>query len=1492
MKLKRIIASVCAAVMIPITSSIPLRAAEATEVSSVTFTGWAQLRAETNDYDKYVSGASTVIKTADDTIQIFSNNDGNSNQSQCGAYFQYEVPSNWKTDDTIALTLTLTDTSAVADELYVIAAGTENAGKASSDTYTIENVWKDVQSAYKDTGKMVLTATPTSKTYLLDITSLVHTGTNALYVYTRDQKGKIYYVNSASITYNAWTAKSEENLWSLSNDRINGYANIGEHNSIITTMVADNTNNLYESDNDVKTAFDGASFKGNTPSINSNCNIMGMIARAGSASNHIFKKDVKYTLHYTLSGSWENAVDTSPNGAYLNCSLWTAANNRKDNKTNQNVMSKSSESPVNKTYEFTPAEDCYAEFNFELRRVKTGGYMTVSDIYVTAESVNGLPEITVTPTPDPDITPKPTIEINPPEGKAWSEVWSYDFNDYTDTKEYSSGKIPLSNAYPHQAPAITWGKGTVSSASGIYGMTSDDRCMKISSTTAGGEPARILFDLTNTGTVVDKTEFYPSSINASASTTYNRRFVDDTIDCLVSFQDVAFATTTEKRYVSSYRIIGTPYNGLVFDNDGTIKYHDHNLKYQSTGKTYAAKTWYNVMVRYDFKNNQITYYLDGEKIAEDAMPQSGSDARYQFGEISIKASSNAADPGTIYLDNLKLCKEEDDTTNYLSSEIISMYKSSFLTGENIEFAGRVNDGKDDAGFPETKIYLDETLLDTVTKNTYSVKKSDLTAGEHTFKAVSTTSDNRTITKEKKVFVADFSMPTTYGDGMVLQRNKPIKIAGFGKDGTAVTVTLNNISKETVVSNGKFEVIFDAQSAVSSTTLSISAGGVTKTYNNVAIGEVILCNGQSKMAYSLARFTEIHNLWDKDYDNIRFFEQDEIQVPNAQTDILSGRWVNATKMNALYFSGFAYGTARKLQELIGSDVVIGLVKTAIGGTSINTWVPKGAFDNDPDLYAKRNTGRTAYNAMVAPLTDYTVGSVMWYQGEADTSRDLNYEKMLTRYIDCMREEWSDPNLPFAIVLLPIYNYDTAKTNKEAAGVREGEWNVSQKLDNVVTVVGIDTGNYKDIHPNDKSILCGRMAKVLDYFINPTDNSKQYLSPSVESYSYNETDKTMTFTFMDTYGGLKTKDNESPRGFKVAGDDNNYKDTTAAISGNTVVVDTSNVTGTPKVRYAWEDGPSLASDGKTTELNLQNSAGFAATPFRSDNDKYHYKNNEIVNFVPMIRNITSKLNEDGSTDIIVNVRDYDGDEIQSVEIFVDGTSVGTTSTKNADSETEYVLNYTNASAGEHKVYAIATDTAGGISTTQDSKLSNISVEPYKYSLVFEEKPSPSPSATPDVTPTPSPSATPDVTPSPSPSATPDVTPTPSPSATPDVTPTPSPSATPDVTPTPSPSATPDVTPTPEYITPLEAFVNKITVEKKENKLVITPINDIELQTLVLYIAIYNEDNTLKSVAMTVREAENGILTIPIDKPLIAENETYKMFLWTEKYEPVIKSIQSEK
>ena len=1401
MRLKRIIAAICAAAMLPITYSLPLHAAEETTARAVSFTGWAQLRAETNDYDKYVAGNSTVIKTSEDTIQIFSNKDDNpSNQSQCGAYFQYEVPSNWKDNDTITLTLTLTDTSKVADELYVIAAGTENAGKSGSSTYTIDNVWKDVQSAYKASDKTSLNAAPTGKAYSLDITALAHTGTNALYVYSRDQMGRIYYVKNASITYHVWSAKSEAGIWSLSStDRINGYANTGNNNSITTHMAADDKANLYETDASVKSAYDSAEFKYGTPALNANYNIMGMIARAGNASTHIFKKGVTYTLHYTLSGSWENASAASPNGAYLNVSTWTLANTRIDNKTNLNVTSKSSETPVNKTYAFTPSQDCYAEFIFELRRVIAGGDMTVSDLYVTADSVNGLPDEPDGPTPDPDATPKPIPDVKPPAGKAWSEIWSYDFNSFKSTSIHSSSNRPtLSGAYPNQPPTISWYDGQATSAHGILGRDADDYHFVIKSVAKRAEPLRLLYDLDNLGVI------------------------DTSYDCLVSSVDVAFTTTNERRYIGSYRIAGTPYNAVIFDADGYMKYWDNNgrINYIKDGNNnikYNANEWYNITIRYDFKNNQVQYFIDSENKAEHPMLTNDSDVKYQFEEISYKSVMDAANPGTAYLDNLALYKEQNVGESHITASITAPSAKTYMTGTEIEIAGKTADGSADGGTMTTTVYLDNAQIAQTTGSSYAVKKSDIAPGKHTVKAVTNTSNNETVEREVSFKVANYQMPATYADGMVLQRNKEINIAGLAVDGKEISVSLNGITKTATAQNGKFSVKLPAQSASKSTTLSISSEGVTTEYKT-AIGEVILCSGQSNMAYTLGRFSNLHPLWDKDYPDIHLFKQDNARVSEVQTDIPSGRWVGASKIEALNFSGFGYGMGRYLYEALNEDIPIGLVYAAIGGTSINIWVPKGAYDNDPDLYAVRNNGSTAYNAMIAPLTDYTFGSAVWYQGEADSYAKYNYEKMLTRYIDSTREALNDSELPFAIVLIPIFNYQGQYgIDRQITGVREGEWKVSQMLDHVVTVVGIDTGNYSDIHPDDKAILCQRASTVLQHFISPDDSSIQYLSPSPISFEQNG--DSMIITFKDTYGGLKTKDNENPRGFKVAGDDNNYIDTTAAISGDTIIVDTSAVTGAPKVRYAWEDAP--AREGNTSTLNLVNNANLPSPPFRSDNDKYRYNTSgETVNFVPMIRNITSETNKDGSTDIIVNVRDYDDDEIQSVEVFVDGTSIGTTSTKIKGSETEYVLNYVGATAGTHKVYAIATDTNGGISTKQDSKLGNISVEPYQYRLKFEETPDPAP----------------------------------------------------------------DV----EYITPLEPFIDKITIEKAENKLIITPINHTELQPLVLYTAIYHEDKTLKSVTATECEAENGILTAPIEKPVITENETYKMFLWTAEYEPVIMTI----
>ena len=103
----------------------------------------------------------------------------------------------------------------------------------------------------------------------------------------------------------------------------------------------------------------------------------------------------------------------------------------------------------------------------------------------------------------------------------------------------------------------------------------------------------------------------------------------------------------------------------------------------------------------------------------------------------------------------------------------------------------------------------------------------------------------------------------FADGMVIQRDKPINIFGACKvDGTTVKVRLGNEEKNTVSSDGKWSVGFDAKEAVTGLTLSISATSANDDFNvlykDVSIGDLWIMSGQSNIAYTtslvLARLT--------------------------------------------------------------------------------------------------------------------------------------------------------------------------------------------------------------------------------------------------------------------------------------------------------------------------------------------------------------------------------------------------------------------------------------------------------------------------------------------------------------------------------------------------------------------------------------------------------------------------------------------------------------
>lgn len=890
----------------------------------------------------------------------------------------------------------------------------------------------------------------------------------------------------------------------------------------------------------------------------------------------------------------------------------------------------------------------------------------------------------------------PSVPLEP----VWAEKWSYDFQEfhgeaYDGVQFTSKGDLNLPGTQP---PNVDFYSCTVENGQGEFDKEAGDYYMKVTSGPNSAEAARIYMNLDN---------------------------LDKPVETIVAQADVAFSTTDENRYIFSYRTPKGPCDGFIFSNSGVIAYRSDgnvwNDVKDSDGQTvkYQAGVWYHLSAKFDFVNKEITYTIEApylEAPIEIKTTPVDINTFTSTSEVSFKGTHDKSKSGVLYLDNLFIGQEQE---TYVYSSLTSPTAGYHLRNEAVNFQGYANDSRGNA-IERVEFYNGAEKIAETDQAEYNFTK-ELPAGVYNIVAKAISSDGMVgESKPVRVIVDGIKLPSNlYGDNMILQRNKDIHIKGTGIDGTRVTVDLGGVTAQAIVSGGQWDAVLPPQPAIKSTTLTITSGdGVVNTYENVAVGEIILCNGQSNMAYELYKFSSIAGEADQDYPDIRVFKGNEGTSGTPQTECTSGSWKIATQTNALNFSGMGFLAGKEYYLSQNGDVPVGLIYAAIGGTNINTWVPNEAFLYDPDLRAQR-TGSTYYNTFVAPWEDFTIGHVIWYQGEANTFLTNNYEKMLTAYIDYIREKFEDESINFVIIQLPIYDYPNRYSGvRTAIGVRDGEFNVSERLENVATVVGVDTGEFQNIHPNDKKPLAERCSLALQHFTNPDDDTLVWKSPSYDHFEQNG--NTMTIYFKDVADGLKTKDGQAPRGFKIAGDDGVFKDVEVTLQDNTIIVDTSSVEGTPKVRYAFEDGPAVV-DNKST-LNLVNSAELPMAPFRTDNDRYHCKTinedgsfSDPYNYVPMIRKITCSNVTAGTAEITINARDYD-DEIAKLEVYADDVLLGE-ATKVGEAEYEYI--WRGATAGTHTLYAIATDTMGATSVKQDPSLGTNTVTPRQYTVVLTDE-----------------------------------------------------------------------------------------------------------------------------------------------------------------------------
>jgi len=225
----------------------------------------------------------------------------------------------------------------------------------------------------------------------------------------------------------------------------------------------------------------------------------------------------------------------------------------------------------------------------------------------------------------------------------------------------------------------------------------------------------------------------------------------------------------------------------------------------------------------------------------------------------------------------------------------------------------------------------------------------------------------------------------------------------------------------------------------------------------------------------------------------------------------------------------------------------------------------------------NTPAVLFNGMIAPLLPYGIRGVVFYQGEANASRPMQYRTLLPGLITGWREAWGQEDLPFLFVQIAPF----AEMPPE---IREAQFLAWQYTFNTAMVVTTDCGDAHDIHPPHKQPVGARLAlaaRALAY-----GEQLEYSGPLFKSMKISGNKVILAFHHLG--GGLWAKGGPL-KGFTIAGRDDVFHPAQAEIRDNTVVVTSRRVARPITVRYGWASVP----DG-----NLFNKAGLPASPFRTD------------------------------------------------------------------------------------------------------------------------------------------------------------------------------------------------------------------------------------------------------------------------------------------------------
>lgn len=442
-------------------------------------------------------------------------------------------------------------------------------------------------------------------------------------------------------------------------------------------------------------------------------------------------------------------------------------------------------------------------------------------------------------------------------------------------------------------------------------------------------------------------------------------------------------------------------------------------------------------------------------------------------------------------------------------------------------------------------------------------------------------------------MAQLRLPSLVSSGMVLQQNDSVNLWGWAgpSDKVYVTTSWDNRKDSAITSSGaKWKLKVKTPKAGGPHTININTRYQSITLADVLIGEVWVCSGQSNMEWSYYQgLKDIQAELPTCYNpNIRFFHIAKTTSDYPQDDV-KAKWEICDSTSIKPFSAVGYFFGKKIHQTL--NVPVGLINSSWGGTPAETWVADGVIKANPILNEAANKLSTfrwwptapglAYNAMIAPLTNFKIAGAIWYQGESNTGTNSSYEALMKTLIDSWRSQWAT-NFSFYLVQIAPYKYGN---NNIGALVQEAQTKLMTHPKTGTAIITDLVDNVNDIHPTNKRDVGVRLA---NWALGDTYGVDGIVYKSPQFKSIEMVKGKAILTFSDCPNGLVAKD-KIITGFLVSGEKELWFPAEVKIEGNKISVFSKSVPNPAHVRFGF---------GNTLIGNVFSKEGLPLTPFRTD------------------------------------------------------------------------------------------------------------------------------------------------------------------------------------------------------------------------------------------------------------------------------------------------------